>query len=844
MKLKKVLKYLTLFFVPILILNLSIIIRTGLQGLENQYIIGDLNTQYVSLIKWFQDVLLGRESLLYSFGKGAGGNMFSTFAYYLSSPINLILVFLKGVSITKTIMLLINIKIGLCSVFMYIFLKNKFQSDDFIKKFTFSLIYALCGTVICYYYNLMWLDAFYLIPIVMLGIEKLVHENKILLYTIFLSITVIANFYMGYIVCICCLIYFIYLMCLKYTKENKEEIKKTIKIFIIASLISVLISCIVLIPTIADMTNMFRYAINKSIFYLDLKTIPMVVSKMIIGGMDIVIMFSHNEANLYITLFGLLLVIMFFLNKNINKKEKKITAIIIMFFMLSIIFNGLNLVWHGLSFPNGYNYRYSIFICFFLILIAYKSYDNLSITKNVKSYLFMFLIIFGVGIFILSRFYAYLNLVKICINIAFLLAYVFLFAKVIKNKNIVLFALIIAELFVNCYYCFITKNIVNDYYYQYAGFTSVLDVERFRKELDGHFLHEDFSYRSDVSQIVSYNDSLLFNYRGLGTALSTNNAKYYRFLANSGYIVTYSTIVNDYDNGPFMDSIMGLKNIFLLEEDEEMFYDYVSSKEVKVGKDEITYLKYDNSHALKLGYVVAENKNIEFKRDAFLFQNDLAKSMSGLDINLFDETILDKTYYQDGKQESIRFLTEDKHYYLYNSVPVPINNTTFGKVYVESSEPSLMHAGRHGIYKLLNVKGGGTVNISYVAEDEYLDYVDLKIYSLNEENFNTIINKLKQNQLEVTNINKNILTGKIKIDNDDSLLMLTLPYEKGWNIYVDGKKVDYEEVYNTFIGIRLDSGEHEIKMKFYSPGLILGFIFSISGIVSLILWNKFRKCEK
>ena len=166
MKLKKVLKYLSLFFVPILILNIAIIIKNGLHELENQYIVGDLYNQYISFIKWFQNVLFGRESLFYSFSKGAGGNMFSTFAYYLSSPVNLILIFFKNFSIAKIMMLLINIKIGLSSVSMYIFLKNKFQSDNFIKIFIFSIIYSLCGSVICYYSNLMWLDMFYLTPIV------------------------------------------------------------------------------------------------------------------------------------------------------------------------------------------------------------------------------------------------------------------------------------------------------------------------------------------------------------------------------------------------------------------------------------------------------------------------------------------------------------------------------------------------------------------------------------------------------------------------------------------------------------------------------------------------------
>ena len=62
----------------------------------------------------------------------------------------------------------------------------------------------------------------------------------------------------------------------------------------------------------------------------------------------------------------------------------------------------------------------------------------------------------------------------------------------------------------------------------------------------------------------------------------------------------------------------------------------------------------------------------------------------------------------------------------------------------------------------------------------------------------------------------------IKVENNNSLLMITVPYEKGWNIYVDGKKADYEEVYDTFIGINLDKGDHEIKMVFYSPGFSIG----------------------
>ena len=43
------------------------------------------------------------------------------------------------------------------------------------------------------------------------------------------------------------------------------------------------------------------------------------------------------------------------------------------------------------------------------------------------------------------------------------------------------------------------------------------------------------------------------------------------------------------------------------------------------------------------------------------------------------------------------------------------------------------------------------------------------------------------------------------------------------------------KVYNTFVGVRLDKGQHEIKMVFYSPGLVAGNMMSITGIGILII---------
>ena len=44
----------------------------------------------------------------------------------------------------------------------------------------------------------MWLDIVALTPLVLLGIEKLIKEKKILIYSITLGISILSNFYISY----------------------------------------------------------------------------------------------------------------------------------------------------------------------------------------------------------------------------------------------------------------------------------------------------------------------------------------------------------------------------------------------------------------------------------------------------------------------------------------------------------------------------------------------------------------------------------------------------------------------------------------------------------------------
>ena len=118
------------------------------------------------------------------------------------------------------------------------------------------------------------------------------------------------------------------------------------------------------------------------------------------------------------------------------------------------------------------------------------------------------------------------------------------------------------------------------------------------------------------------------------------------------------------------------------------------------------------------------------------------------------------------------------------------------------------------------------------------DKIDL--YYLDMNLFNKIINKLKKNQLKNVTVKNNTVSGDITVLKDKTLFM-AIPYDKGWNVYVDGKKVKYEKVAGDFIGIKLNKGNHKIKMKYYSEGIVPGVLMSFVSIVLLITYNVYIK---
>lgn len=127
-----------------------------------------------------------------------------------------------------------------------------------------------------------------------------------------------------------------------------------------------------------------------------------------------------------------------------------------------------------------------------------------------------------------------------------------------------------------------------------------------------------------------------------------------------------------------------------------------------------------------------------------------------------------------------------------------------------------------------------------------LKYKDMAIYSQPMDGYAEKVNALKENSLQNAKAEKNTVTGNITVDKD-KMLVVTLPYQKGWTAYVDGKKTDIQRVNYQYIGINLKKGTHDIKLHYQLPGINLAFMITGCGIVvfvAIILFNIARKRRK
>lgn len=460
-KKNKKLLYLLAFFIPATTALLGLILGGFAPfGTKNVFSAGGFSKNLTYLIE-LGDRLKNGESIIYSNRFGTGYSLISAIAYYAADPLNLIACIFPKHSMPAVLDLIYIIKIGAAGLFFAIFLNykktllcitkatreeensvkitaykeklalkkakkeekaaasGKKHSDFkighdkeavsklgiFLHSFDFvtlalSISYALSSYMIGQGLNTAYLSSVALFPLLLMGIEKIVSEERFGLYLTAMALSFYGSFQLGIVSFIISILYLL-------TRDYKDHINfaKSFIYKLIADILAVLLSLPVLVPVFNYHVFREEYSIN--VPYFTILTNPLNVLRSLISG---VMPSSLSYFSIGLDTFAgagvLLFLFIFILNPNISL-VRKLKAVLIPVLLLSASFlSSFNYIFNGFYYSETYVSRYSYAIVAMLLLIVYEAFINLEHTRvwqvNVS---ILFSLAFIVLIFLFSSYY-------------------------------------------------------------------------------------------------------------------------------------------------------------------------------------------------------------------------------------------------------------------------------------------------------------------------------------------------------------------------------------------------------------------------------------------------------
>lgn len=810
----------------------------------------DPNAQYLDFLAYFKRLVTGEENLFYSFNLSGGSETISLIAYYLFSPFNIIALFFPNDLMPYALFAIITLEIGFAGLASYYYFHKEHPSLGSYKPLIFSLGYALSAFILGYFQHFEWICPLIFFPLVCLGTNKIIRQEKPWLYIISLSATIITCYYIGFMVCIFSVLWFIYKL---FIDTDKKSRKRIIKRFIISSLLAGILSAFLLIPTFVAMFSGSTNRVSSSLLSIENRAS---VSQLLLQLTSNQIYYSPL---LFCGIIPTTLFILYFVNRKIPPKERLASFVMLFIFLISMTITIFCAIWHLGSIENGAPYRFTFIITFFLLNLGAHSLESYSgIDKKLgviatAIFIALYAILFSSQqTTTFSNFFFLLDLIGIFITILPLF-------KSSKPSGKILIPLQIIGLF-----CFTTHMLVmlGQWEIGVYSFSITSNDIRNTNEIISKITDQDEDldnfYRIEKTFLRTKNDSLMQNYHGLSSYSSTTeDAVLKTFIDNSAFatnIVYYDALDGHIALGSTpplsLTSLTGIKYI-ITQNDLNL-----DSKYFKKIANTDQYSAYKYSAALPLGFVIDQSAATSEKLRPVKLINHIAGSELGenetiiSDINptninkeLENATYADSRYlkvsdHSDGIiTYKINNPTKSTIYYHADlKVPTGAHPVTVSEILIKNPDTGefehLSHL-RKGLYNLGNNEHI-EIKIKFFIPD--LELFDEYFFTEDESTVEKLVEKLDDQPSQWHKISSNELQGEVEVKHDAQELILSVEYDKGWQIKVDGQQIQPDKVFGNLIGIKLSKGTHNIEMKYVSPGWNLGLITSISGTVVLTIW--------
>lgn len=855
---KRLKQYAMSFVLPVFLLLVIYMIWGQYPFGDRTLLIWDMDEQYAPFFAHLHSILHGDASALYSFSRALGGNMLNVSAYYLISPFNIIFYFFDAENIYIGILIVTLLKTGACGMAMQWFL-NRRRQDGF--SVIFSTAYALSAYMIGYQFNIFWIDSLILLPLVCDGIERLADEQKYLFYTITLALSVITNFYIGYMICIFSVLYFIcYFIFISDKRPYKEF--KTVLIYIASSFLGGMLSMCVSLPTLDIMRggknglslsilknfkNMFRYSeLFDAAFCGTISNVQINLGKPLI----------------YCGVFTLIMALYWLIRAKAPVRKK--IGYILPLFVIVVSFHhyNLNCVWHGFNRPVGSPYRYSFIYIFILLYIAYMGYIELRdtgiVNKNDKC------VILGIGLVLvlgllcsIGNFMENQKVNIMLLNIVLTAAYIGL-VLTSKNKAVGRFMILVftcAELVINaeCLYMVSSQydSIKVDEYQDYMQKMLPL-VEESKKSTD----ENGGIVRTAIERSArrTSNDSFLFGLYGLDSYTSVEKQNVINIAGNFGYSNNMIWGMH-YNNGVTKagDAFLGVKYLIsginpgwgynILKESGDIAL-YESENTLPFALMTDSSIMEDKSLENPFQYMNELYACLETSQDEEIYKKLNGKLLSSVNCSALEDGgwVVDnpvKDSESDGAVKDSSYLEyefetdlEMSVYTRYDRAGVPKTEVYIDDEMIDLSEQ------RSDIKKIGSLPAGCKFRLRcYLPEDGILSPDKIYVYGEKSDVLESYAGMVNTQPVSVRMHNEAYIDISCTNEDDETkYLLCTIPYDKGWRVKINGKRAEAEDIQN-FVALPVENGEYEIELRFVPRGLYAGIIMTFVSVLILIIMS-------
>ena len=835
----------------------------------------DLYHQYGPMMTELYDRVLNGKSFLYSWQTGGGSSFLGNYLNYLASPISAIIFLFDRKDIDFAITTLVLVK-GILSACTFTYYLKKSLNSHCFSSAAFGVLYAFCGYFLAYYWNIMWIDGMILLPLIALGIENIINNGKPILYIGSLTLLLFSNYYMGYMTCIFAVLYFLVYFVVSgipgkldpnqdkkakwYSKVLNYSFLNRGIIFAFASLLCGILCACTLIPTFTILqgssatSGSFPTTFESYFDILDLL-------KSHIAGLETTIRSSGDDVlpNVYCGILTVLLVPLYFMNKDIRLKEKAVYLLLLIFFIFSFDNNALNYIWHAMHFPNDLPYRFSYMYSFILLIIAFKG------LRRIRSLRYQDIVVIGMmWVFILLLFQKEptnkISEKSIYMTIIFAVIWtgILVIAQSKKLSNFVVGISIVALVF--------SEVIISDSF-QIQGHvehsTYNINYDKYRESSDYIHSKDNGFYRSELCYLDTRNDPCIYGYDGISVFSSM---AYESYSQNQYSLGMMGNRINSYTYNtqtPVYNLMYGIKYLTWTGDSIVPSSDYYSKiYTTNDGSAEV----YENLYSMPIAFLTPNDiKDWDNEEgNPFEVQEDFIDKAAGVS-NIFipakyGDTECYEATCEQVKENGTYFVSKSDVDSTTGSIDITVESVADGELYVylssteieninyywndnedthyqNASEPYIMNLGQHKKGDLV------TVSLDLSGMEATEGSFDIYAYNIDKGVFASAFDMLQSCSLDITEHSDTYLKGSIDAAYD-GYLYSSIPYDDSWSIYIDGKKQKTFDIGDSQLATTIKKGKHTVEYKYFPQGLKLGIIITIFGYIGVgayLIINKKRQ---